>query len=271
MAGKGGKSGKGRGHGEIGVRGKSGGVGKRGLERKEESVREIDGTILEGGKALIGGEKEGWRVLVGLMRVGNFWTNGKIKIRCGKKGLDESDWKVWEDEEIKDTFERKGAVEDEDVEMDEEVKVKIEKKEVWVRKDEDEVIEGMLEGVEGENWAKKGKEKEGGKRWKEEVEVIDLCGSSEEGSGVGLLEEWKVEKETKERREKKKRKKREVEGMINRGKDRGMRREDVLEMKQAFGDYEEVVGDVSYVLGIDVGLARCFVMDREIRKAVDMC
>ena len=85
-----------------------------------------------------------------------------------------------------------------------------------------------------------------------------------------MLDEWKVEKETKERREKKKRRKRGVEGMVNRGKDRGMRREDVLEMKQAFGDYEEVVGDVGYVLGIDVGLARCFVMDREIRKAVDM-
>lgn len=43
-----------------------------------------------------------------------------------------------------------------------------------------------------------------------------------------------------------------------------------MKMKQAFGDYEEVIEDVGYVLGIDVGLARCFVMDREIRKAVDM-
>ena len=58
--------------------------------------------------------------------------------------------------------------------------------------------------------------------------------------------------------------------MVNRGKDRGMGRKEVMEMKQMFGDYEEVVGDVGYVLGIDVGLARCFVMDREIRKVVEM-
>ena len=270
MADKGGKSGKGRRPGEIGVRGKSGGVGKRRLEGKDEGVREIDGTILEGGKALIGGEKEGWKVLVGLTRVGNYWTNGKVKIRCGKKGLAESDWKVWEEEEVEDTFEGKGRVESEDIEMEEGVEVKVEKEERWVRENVDEVIGEMLEGVKGEEWAK---EKEGGgrdKKKKEEVEVIDLCGSSEEGSGVGLVEEWKVEKETKERREKRERRKREVEGMVNRGKDRGMRREDVMEMKQAFGDYEEVVGDVGYILGIDVGLARCFVMDREIRKAVDM-
>ena len=91
MASKGGKSGRGRRPGEIGVRGKSGGVGKRGLEGEKEGVREISGTILDGGKALIGGDKEGWTVLVGLTRVGNYWTNGKVKIRCGKKGMDESD------------------------------------------------------------------------------------------------------------------------------------------------------------------------------------
>lgn len=30
------------------------------------------------------------------------------------------------------------------------------------------------------------------------------------------------------------------------------------------------MGDVDYVLGIQVGLARCFVMDSEIRKVVEM-
>ena len=270
MASKGGKSGRGRRPGEIGVRGEAGRVGKRGLEENEGGVREISGTILEGGKALIGGEKEGWEVLVGLKRVGNFWTNGKIKIRCGKKGLEESDWKVWEDEEIMDTFEGKGKRESEDVEMEDGVEIKVEKVEKWERENVDRVIGGMLEGVKGEKWAKEEEKLVKGKKVREEVEVIDLCESGEESGGIGLLEEWKVEKETKERREKKERRRREVEGMVNRGKDRGMRREDVMEMRQAFGDYEEVVGDVGYVLGIDVGLARCFVMDREIRKAVDM-
>ena len=109
MASKGGKSGKGKRPGEIGVRGGIRSVGKKGLEGREEGVREISGTILNGGKALIGGEREGWQVLVGLMRVGNYWTNGKIKIRCGRRGLDESDRKVWEDEEIVDTLEGEGG------------------------------------------------------------------------------------------------------------------------------------------------------------------
>ena len=102
------------------------------------------------------------------------------------------------------------------------------------------------------------------------VEVVDLCENSERERGVGLLEEWKEEKKAKERREKDERRKREVEGMVNRGKDRGMGRKEVMEMKLAFGDYEEMVGDVRYVLGIETGLARCFVMDREIRKVMEM-
>ena len=138
----------------------------------------------------------------------------------------------------------------------------------------DEVIKGGLKDVESEEEGSGKKEKkrvkEEGEERKKEIEVVDLCESSEESSGVGLLEEWKEEKLEKEKRERNERRKREVEGMVNRGRDRGMRREDVLEMKREFGDYEEVVGDVGYVLGIDVGLARCFVMDREIRKAIDM-
>jgi len=58
--------------------------------------------------------------------------------------------------------------------------------------------------------------------------------------------------------------------MVNRGKDRGMGREEVSEMRRGFDDYEEMVGDVEYVLGIDKGLARCFVKDKEIRKVVYM-
>ena len=265
MASKGGKSGKGSRPGKSGVRGGSGSVGKK---RLAEGV-EVKGKLIGEGRALVGDLESGFELLEGLVRDGDFMTNGVVRIRCGKKGLAKSSWKVWEDEEMVDTFEGKGGRGEEDVVMEERVEVKEEVEKEWVRKGVDEVIEELLEGVQEEEWEKRrGKER----KIEEErrVEVVDLCGSSEGGSGVGLLEEWKEEKEAKERRERNERKKRETEGMVNRGRDRGMKREDVLEMKQAFGDYEEVVGDVGYVLGIDVGLARCFVMDKEIRKAVDM-
>ena len=265
MASKGGKSGEGIRPGKIGARVGKGSVGKRGLE----DLKVVRGTMLANGKALLGNEKDGWKVVSDMVRVGNLWTNGRVAIRCGKKGLDEDEWKVWEDEEMKDTFEGKGDEGREDVEMEEGEDIKVEKEEVRVERIVEEVARERLRSL-GEVGMKRGKREGKGKGVKEEIEVVDLCGSSEDGSGVGLVEEWKEEKLGKERREREERKKREVEGLVNRGKDRGMRRKDVMEMKQAFGDYEEVVGDVGYVLGIDVGLARCFVMDREIRKVVDM-
>ena len=251
---------------KIGARVEKGSVGKRGLEE----LKMGEGTMLANGRALLGNEKDGWEVATDMVRVGNLWTNGKVALRCGKKGLDESEWKVWEDEEMKDTFEGRGEAGEGDVEMEGGVEVKVEKEEKWVRRDVDEVLEESLRGVKGEKWAKEEEKKREIKRGKEVIEVIDLCGSSEEESGVGLIEEWKEKKVGKEKRERNERRKREVEGMVNRGEDRGMRRKDIMEMKQAFEDYEEVVGDVGYVLGIEVGLARCFVMDREIRKAMDM-
>ena len=100
--------------------------------------------------------------------------------------------------------------------------------------------------------------------------MISISSGSEKGSGVGLIEEWKEEKRAKDKRLRDEGKKREKEGVVNRGKDRGMGRSEILEMKKGFEDYEEMVSDVEYVLGIDKGLARCFVMDREIRKVIDM-
>ena len=261
MVGKGGKSGKGERPGKSGVRVEKRSVGKRGLADLEI----VGGVMLANGKALLGNEKNGWKVVHDMVRVGNLWTNGEVAIRCGKKGLEEEGWKVWEDEMEKDTFEGKGKEEEEDVDM-EEVCIKVEREDK-IGDDVERVMGVMLEGVKGEEWRK---EERGKKGKREGIEVVDLCGSSEGEGGVGLIEEWKEEKKAKERREKKERRKREVEGMVNRGKDRGMNREAVMEMRMAFGDYEEVVGDVGYVLGIEVGLARCFVMDREIRKVVDM-
>ena len=259
MVGKGGKSGKGERPGKSGVRVEKRSVGKRGLADLEI----VGGVMLANGKALLGNEKDGWRVAHDMVRVGNLWTNGEVAIRCGKKGLEEEEWKMWEDEEVKDTFEGKGEEKEEDVDM-EEVDVKVEREDK-IEEDVGRVMKDMLEGLKGEEWVR-GEEK----RRKEGIEVIDLCGSSEGEGEVGLIEKWKEEKRAKEKRERNERRKREVEGMVNRGKDRGMNRETVMKMKMEFGDYEEVVGDVGYVLGIEVGLARCFVMDREIRKVVDM-
>ena len=175
---------------------------------------------------------------------------------------------MWEDEKVVNTFEGRGEEREEDVEMEGvEVDIKVERED-RMGEDVDRVMKDMLEGIKGEEWAKGEEKNKKGK--KEEVEVVDLCGSSKGEGEVSLLEEWKEEKEAKERREKRERRKREVEGMVNRGKDRGMNREAVMKMKMEFGDYEEVVGDVGYVLGIEVGLARCFVMDREIRKVVEL-
>jgi len=254
IAGKGGKSGKGAGPRKRGVRVGKESVGKMGLEDKSDEVWEVRGTMIGEGRALVESEEEGWEVVEGLEREGDFWTNGKIKIRCGKKGLEESGGKVWEDKTIVDTFDRKVVKKDK---LEEE---KVENEDMEI--DEEE---------EGKEKRERGEEVKEGKRVGEkEVEVIDLSSGSEKENGVGLIEEWKEEKRVKEKRLKDERRKREVKGAVNRGKDRGMGREEVLEMKQNFGDYEEMVGDVKYVLRIDRSLTRCFVMDREIRKVVDL-
>ena len=250
MAGKKGKSGNGAGPGKIGVRD---GKEKGGKKRLAEVV-ERQGSMIGEYRALVKRGDGAYDLLEDMVRDGDFWTNGSVRIRCGKKGLEDSSWKVGEDEEMVDTFDGK-----------------VVKKEKVVEEAEVEEGEGMEVDSSSEEEEEEERKciKEVGKGKGKEVEVVDLSSGSEVGSGVGLIDAWKEEKIAKERREREE-KKRETEGMISRGKDRGMGRKEVLEMKQMFGDYEEVVGDVGYVLGIDVGLARCFVMDREIRKVVEM-
>ena len=245
MVGKKGKSGNGAGPGKIGVRG---GKGKGGEKRLAEVV-EKRGSMIGEGRALVSRGDGTYDLLEDMVRDGDFWTNGKVRIRCGKKGLEDSSWKVWEDEEMVDTFDGKVVKKEKVVEVEE----------------SGEGMEVDEEGCEEEEEKVKVLDKGKGK----EIKVVDISSGSEEGSGVGLIDEWK-EEVAKEKREREEKRKREIEGMVNRGKDRGMGRKEVMEMKQLFGDYEEVVGDVGYVLGIDMGLARCFVMDREIRKVVEM-
>jgi len=175
--------------------------------------------MLEEGRALIGSKKKGWEVVEGLVRDEDFWANEEVRIRCGKKGLEDSTWRVWEDVEIVDTFEGKG--------------------ERGKREEEGKDIVGKeveMRGVE-ERMIKK-------EKGTEVVEIIDISSGSEEGSEVSLIEKWRVKKEVMEKRERCEKKKREMEGMINRGKDSGMGRREIMEMRQNFKDYEEGVGDV---------------------------
>ena len=123
MASKGGKSGKGSRPGKVGVRDGKRSVGNRRLAE----VVEVQGKLIGDGKALIGDVESGFEVLEGLERDGDFMTNGVVRIKCGKKGLAGSSWKMWEDEEMVDTFEGKGKELEEDVDMDVEVVVKKEK------------------------------------------------------------------------------------------------------------------------------------------------
>ena len=87
MAGKGEKSGRRDGPGKIGVR-----VGKgKGGGRRLEEDRLVGGRFLGGGKSLVNLGGDDWEVVEGLARVGEFWTNEKVRFRCGKKVLEEEE------------------------------------------------------------------------------------------------------------------------------------------------------------------------------------
>ena len=87
MVSKGEKSGRGERPGKSGVRVEKRIVGKRGLAKLEI----VKGVMLANGKALLGNEKDGWKVVSDMIRVGNLWTNGEVAIRCGEKGLEEEE------------------------------------------------------------------------------------------------------------------------------------------------------------------------------------
>ena len=159
---------------------------------------EVKGTMFGEGRALVRSKEEGWEVIEGLERGGDFWTKGKIKIRCGKKGVEESGWKVQEDKTMVDTLDGKvikkvkgerGEGEEEEMEIDEE---------------EEREESGVDMRVKGE-----GKEGRGN-----EVEVVSISRRSRRSSGVGLIEQWKEEKRAKEKRMKDENRKREVEGVV---------------------------------------------------------
>ena len=65
-------------------------VGKRRLAE----VVEVKEKLIGEGRTLVGDLESGFEVLEGLERDGEFMTNGVVRIRCGKKGLAESSWRV---------------------------------------------------------------------------------------------------------------------------------------------------------------------------------
>lgn len=80
------------------------------------------------------------------------------------------------------------------------------------------------------------------------------------------IEMWKEEKVAKEKREKDERRKREKEGIIRRGREKGLDREGALKLRRDYKIWEEHVEGVRYVLGVDWDKAMSFVVDIDVRK-----
>ncbi|PUU81922.1 hypothetical protein B9Z19DRAFT_1121463 [Tuber borchii] len=276
MVGKGEKSGKRGGPGNLGAR-----VVKRGSEKGGKLLlADRKYRVVGGGEAVLDGCDGDWKVYKGLKWVAGGWENDEVRLKdkmvlegseWGASG--KGDWNIWEDsmegveeeelssaEAVEDII-RKMREEEGGVDIKEE-KVEEEKMqakgEVGVKKkivgEEHEEGEGCCGGV------KKSKGKE--------VEVVV---DEENGmEGVGSMEKWALERKAKENRERGERKRRDKEGIINRGKDRGMGRDSMLELWKEWQDYEEIVKDAEYILGVRRDEARCFMLDKEIRKVLEL-
>ncbi|PUU82329.1 hypothetical protein B9Z19DRAFT_1120962 [Tuber borchii] len=268
MVGKGEKSGKRGGPGNLGTRVEKKGGGKGGkLLLADRKYR-----VVGGGEAVLGGCEGDWKVYKGLKRVDGGWENDEVRLE-DKMVLDGSewgisgkgDWDIWED--------GMEGVEEEEMNSAEAVEKIIE--EMRGVKDGVEIKREEVERKEGNGGNKKNEREEedgcceGKKKVKgKETEIIVI--EEEEEEGLSSMEKWTMEKKTKEKHEREERKRGEKEGIINRGKDRGIGRDSVMEMWREWQDYEELVKDTRYVLGIRMEEARSFMLDREIRKVLEL-
>ncbi|PUU74618.1 hypothetical protein B9Z19DRAFT_1068068 [Tuber borchii] len=244
MVGKGEKSGRRGGPGNLGARVEKKERGKGGKLLLEDRKYRVVG----GGEAVLGGCEGDWKVYKGLKRVEGGWENNEVRLE-DEMVLDGSewgisgkgDWNIWEDD--MEGVEEGGMNSAEAVEeiikgmRGDKDGVEIKKEEV-----EKEVKEEKKER-EGNKRTEKNEEEEENeccrekKRCREkEVEVVVV--EEDEEEGLSSMEKWAVEKKAKERREKEERKRREKEGIVNRGKDRGMGRDSVMEMWKEWQDYE---------------------------------
>ncbi|PUU76969.1 hypothetical protein B9Z19DRAFT_1128955 [Tuber borchii] len=276
MVGKGEKSGKRGGPGNLGARvmKKEGGKGGK-LLLADRKYR-----VVGGGEAVLGSCEGDWKVYKGLKRVDGGWENDEVRLE-DKMVLDGSewgisgrgDWDIWEDgmEGVEEEGKSSAEAVEEIIE-----RMRGEKDGVEIKKEK--VEEGKGNGEEERGESKRGEknrreEKDeccGGNKKSKGKEVKGVVVEEEEEEGLSSMEKWALEKKVKERREREERKKREKEGVINRGKDRGMGRDSVLEMWKEWQDYEELVKDARYILGVRTEEARSFMLDREIRKVLEI-
>ncbi|PUU74719.1 hypothetical protein B9Z19DRAFT_1067996 [Tuber borchii] len=226
MVGKGAKSGRRGGPGNLRAR-----VVK--VEKAKGGKRLLDDRkyrVVGGGELVLGGKEGDWKVYKGFKKVISSWENNEMRLE-DKIVLDGSewglsgkgDWEVWMDSmegvEGEDEEDSAKVVEEAISELREK-----EKKEIGEREKEKMEVKKEEELSESEEEVEKKRKVDKGKR--REVVVIESSGVEE----LGTIEKWKIEKKMKEKREKEENRKREKEGVINRGKDRGMGRDSTLEL-----------------------------------------
>ncbi|PUU74721.1 hypothetical protein B9Z19DRAFT_1132703 [Tuber borchii] len=248
MVGKGEKSARRVGPGNLRTR-----VGK--VEKVKGGKRLLDDRkyrVVGGGELVLSGKEEDWKVYKGFKKVVGGWENDEMRLEDemvldgrGVEGDDERNSTEVVEEAIREPRgKEKEAIGEE--------------KEREVEAERVEEISKSEKEVEKQRKVDKGKEKE--------VIVIERSGVED----LGKLEKWKVEKKIKEKKERDESKKREKEGVINRGKDRGMGRDSTLELWREWKDYDELVEDAKYIFGIRKEEARCFMLDKEIRKVLEL-
>ncbi|PUU74177.1 hypothetical protein B9Z19DRAFT_1159781 [Tuber borchii] len=252
MVGKGEKSEKRGGPENLGtrvVKKESGNSGK--LLLVDRKYRVIGGEV-----ALVGKEVD-WKVYKGLKKVVGSWENDKVRLEdkmilvnseWGMSG--KGNWESWQDEmegvegsEDNSMVAVEEAIRELRKEEGDKRLIKIEKIE---EKREEEVVE-EISNSEDECY-KKGKLDKG-----KEVEKVEMVSSGIEE--LSMVEKLKLEKKIKEKQEREERKKREKEEILNR---------------KEWKDYDETVEDARYILGIRKEEGRYFMLDREIKKVLEL-
>ncbi|PWW79619.1 hypothetical protein C7212DRAFT_341885 [Tuber magnatum] len=252
MAGKEGKSGRNVRGGVLGARVKRDGVGKRCLAGKIASM-------VGDRQALLGIEEGGWVVLTGLVEHEKGWTNRDVSLRWVKDGLNRGERGIvvdkgigWEDMEMGGSS------------VNREERVGLVDKERKKRKEEKEKSkEGLVlgEDINAEHLLKlKEREEESFKR--RVVEEVEKDLKIVENLG---LEGWKERNLRRERLDRE-RKKREKLCVLDRGLEKGWKREEEQDLLQDWKDYDHLVEQTKYILGLRREGAVGFILDKGLRK-----
>ncbi|KAG0640897.1 hypothetical protein HOY80DRAFT_999748 [Tuber brumale] len=251
---KGRKRGKGGRLGKVGKKGVGVGVGKRRLVEK-------DSMMLEGGYAFELRGKNAKQLIGNLIEKDGGWKNDDVVIM--KNGGVE-----------KDTI---GGEEGEEIVN------------LVTEKEEECDVEMGLEGRGDEEMGglRDSKHATGGSKvrsWKTEfVSAREILGESEkkrekkreefivwedvdEEGGESLVEDWKLRKKIEDKRKKEEGLRRENEGEYDRGRERGMTREEVKEVRGNIKDWLDMVGRVTYVFGLKREEALGYSMDVTMRR-----